>query len=62
MVTIAQMRAWNRVADMTITRKLEKARMEAVAKILVERRVEKVQGDLFRSMGLTTPKQGAHNS
>ena len=56
MVTIAQMRAWNRVADMTITRKLEKARMEAVAKILVERRVEKVQGDLFRSMGLTLSK------
>lgn len=55
MVTIAQMRAWNRVADMTITRKLEKARMEAVAKILAERKTSSghvSQGDIFAD-GLT---------
>lgn len=56
MVTLYQMNAWNRVSVMAAKRKIERARMEAVAKILVERRVEKVQGDLFRSMGLTTTK------
>lgn len=56
MVTLYQMTAWNRVSVMAAKRKIERARMDSVAKILVERRVEKVQGDLFRSMGLTLPK------
>jgi hypothetical protein len=34
------MSAWNKVAQMSATRKLERARMEAVAKILVERKVK----------------------
>ncbi len=40
MVTVAQMSAWNKVAQIASSRKLEHARMEAVAKILAERKAK----------------------
>lgn len=38
MVTNAQMNAWNKVAHTSAMRKLQKARAEAVAAILAERK------------------------
>ena len=55
MVTLYQMNAWNRVSVMAAKRKIERARMEAVAKILAERKTSSghvSQGDIFAD-GLT---------